>query len=158
YSLLDCDPAAREARLAELCRGDAALQQDVAQMLADAFGNGASAGASLFRAPLVTRGDTAWPPATIGHYRILRLIGEGGMGSVSEAEQIHPRRTVALKAIKPGFANAHTLRRFELEGQALGRLQHAGIAQIYEAGTVDTPFGVQPYFAMELVRGPSLYE
>src|SRR5262245_51399277 len=73
------------------------------------------------------------PPATaarhtvIGRYRILRLIGEGGMGVVYEAEQDHLRRTVALKIIKPGLASPELLRRFEQESRALGRLQHPGI-------------------------------
>ena len=86
------------------------------------------------------------------------LIGEGGMGAVYEAEQDHPRRTVALKIIKPGMASPELLRRFEQESQALGRLQHPGIAQIYEAGTVDTGFGPQPYFAMEFIRGKTLQD
>ncbi len=93
------------------------------------------------------------PPAAIGRYRILRVIGEGGMGIVYEAEQDQPRRTVALKIIRPGMASPELLRRFEQESQALGRLQHPGIAQIYEAGTVDTGLGPQPYFAMEYIRG-----
>jgi tetratricopeptide (TPR) repeat protein len=80
------------------------------------------------------------------------------MGVVYEAEQDHPRRVVALKVIKPGFATAETLRRFQHEAQALGRLQHPGIAQIYEASTADTGFGPQPYFAMELIRGRPLRE
>ncbi len=96
--------------------------------------------------------------ATIGRYRVLRLIGEGGMGAVYEAEQDQPRRTVALKIIKPGLATPELLRRFEQESQALGRLQHPGIAQIYEAGTADTGFGPQPYFAMEFVRGRNVKE
>ncbi len=94
-------------------------------------------------------------PVTIGRYRILRVIGEGGMGIVYEAEQDQPRRTVALKIIKPTMASPQLLRRFEQESQALGRLQHPGIAQIYEAGTVDAGFGPQPYFAMEYIRGIS---
>ncbi len=91
-------------------------------------------------------------PARIGHYRILRLLGEGGMGAVYEAEQDLPHRTVALKLIRTGYASAEMLRRFENEAQALGRLQHPGIAQIYEAGRA----GNQPYFAMELVHGETL--
>ena len=79
--------------------------------------------------------------SNVGRYRIVRLIGEGGMGAVYEAEQDQPRRTVALKVIKPGLASPELLRRFEQEAQALGRLQHPGIAQIYEAGTADTGFG-----------------
>jgi non-specific serine/threonine protein kinase/serine/threonine-protein kinase len=95
-------------------------------------------------------------PETIARYRVVTLIGEGGMGTVYEAEQDHPRRTVALKVIKPGTVSPALLRRFEQEAEALGRLQHPGIAQIYEAGTADTGFGPQPYFAMELIRGHSL--
>ena len=105
--------------------------------------------------PSIASARTVARPSVIGRYRILELIGEGGMGSVYEAEQDHPRRTVALKIIKPSMANPELLRRFEQESQALGRLQHPGIAQIYEAGTVDTGFGPQPYFAMELIRGTS---
>ncbi len=78
------------------------------------------------------------------------------MGAVYEAEQDQPRRTVALKVIKPGMASPALLKRFEQEAQALGRLQHPGIAQIYEAGTADTGYGPQPYFAMEFVRGEDL--
>jgi len=78
------------------------------------------------------------------------------MGIVYEAEQDQPRRIVALKVIRPGLANSDLLRRFEQEANALGRLQHAGIAQIYEAGTANTGSGPQPYFAMELIRGSSL--
>jgi eukaryotic-like serine/threonine-protein kinase len=95
-------------------------------------------------------------PATIGRYRILCLLGEGGMGAVYEAEQESPQRTVALKVIRAGFADGEMLRRFETETQALGRLQHPGIAQIYDAGTAETPFGKQPYIAMERVRGDTL--
>src|SRR5688572_21640637 len=95
-------------------------------------------------------------PSVIGRYRIIALIGEGGMGFVYEAEQEHPRRTVALKIIRPGIASPELLRRFDLESQALGRLQHPGIAQIYEAGTADTGFGPQPYFAMEFIDGTNV--
>jgi serine/threonine protein kinase len=97
-------------------------------------------------------------PAAIGRYRIVRLLGEGGMGTVYEAEQEQPRRFVALKVIRPGLATAERLRRFTHEAQALGRLQHPGIAQIYEASTADTGLGPQPYFAMELIRGQALQQ
>jgi serine/threonine protein kinase len=96
-------------------------------------------------------------PDTIGRYRIVRLLGEGGMGAVYEAEQEQPRRTVALKVIKSAWASPELLRRLELESQALARLQHPGIAQVYEAGNADTGSGPQPYFAMEYVaRGERL--
>jgi eukaryotic-like serine/threonine-protein kinase len=100
--------------------------------------------------------ETPALPSNIGHYRILRLLGEGGMGAVYEAEQESPHRRVALKVIRAGYTSGEMLRRFENEAQALGRLQHPGIAQIYEASTAETAFGRQPYFAMELVRGQTL--
>lgn len=98
------------------------------------------------------------PPQFIPGYRILRQIGQGGMGTVYEAEQQNPRRTVALKVISLGAASDDLLRRFNHEAWVLGQLQHPGIAQIYEANSFETPIGRQPYFAMELVRGKSLSE
>jgi hypothetical protein len=95
-------------------------------------------------------------PTSIGRYRIIRLLGEGGMGAVYEAEQDQPRRRVALKVIKAAWASPDLLRRFQREFQTLGRLHHPGIAQIYEAGTADTGFGSQPFFAMEIIHGNAL--
>ena len=95
-------------------------------------------------------------PPEVGRYRISRLIAEGGMGAVHEAEQDRPRRTVALKVIRPGHVSSAMLKRFERELQVLARLQHPGIAQIYDAGAADFGHGSQPYFAMELIRGAPL--
>jgi len=78
------------------------------------------------------------------------------MGVVYQAEQEHPRRIVALKIIRPGWMSPQLLQRFKRESEALGRLQHPGIAQIYEAGSADSGFGPQRYFAMEFIRGQSL--
>ncbi len=97
-------------------------------------------------------------PSHIGRYRIIRLIGEGGMGAVYQAEQEQPRRTVALKVIKSAWASPELVRRFEQESEALARLQHPGIAQVYEAGAADTESGPQPYFAMEFIHGQPLCE
>lgn len=94
----------------------------------------------------------------IGSYRVLGVLGEGGMGIVYLAQQERPRRTVALKVIRPGLVTAEMLRRFEHEAHVLGRLQHPGIAQIFEAGTANTGRGPQPYFAMELLRGRTLVQ
>jgi non-specific serine/threonine protein kinase/serine/threonine-protein kinase len=93
-------------------------------------------------------------PRTIGAYRILRRIGEGGMGVVYEAEQQHPKRAVALKVIRGGaYVDEHAVRLFHREAQALARLKHPGIAAIYESGRTDEG---QHFFAMELVRGETL--
>ena len=92
-------------------------------------------------------------PNEIGRYKILGIIGTGGMGSVYEAMQESPRRRVALKVIKAGSASDMALRRFEFEGQVLAKLHHSNIAQIYEAGMWESPQGPVPYFAMEYIPG-----
>ena len=103
------------------------------------------------------------PPA-IGRYTILKVLGEGGMGTVYLAEQDHPRRTVALKIMREGFGreSERLRKRFELETQLLARLEHPGIARLYDAGTADvqTTAGPStvPYFAMEYVNGLRLIE
>src|SRR5262249_16016080 len=94
-------------------------------------------------------------PPHLGRYRPIRLLGEGGMGTVYEAEQDSPRRTVALKVVRPGLASPELLKRFRHESQILGRLHHPGIAQVYEAGVADDG---RPFFAMEFIRGLPLDE
>jgi tetratricopeptide (TPR) repeat protein/predicted Ser/Thr protein kinase len=101
-------------------------------------------------------GAAAVTPAgkTIGGFRVLGKIGEGGMGIVYEAEQPHPRRSVALKVMRPGlYLEEQQVRLFEREAAALARLRHRGIAAIYESGKSDDG---QHFFAMELVRGVPL--
>ena len=90
-------------------------------------------------------------PAHVGPYTILSKIGEGGMGVVYRARQENPKRTVALKVIRTGGVPHAMLKRFELEANVLGRLQHVGIAQIFEAGTAslgDGDTAGQPFLAM----------
>ncbi len=93
---------------------------------------------------------------SIAGFRIIRKIGEGGMGIVFEAEQQRPRRRVALKVIRGGlYSNKFYLRMFEREIQTLARLEHPGIVSIYEAGRITDG---QVYFAMELLNGRSLLD
>ena len=90
-------------------------------------------------------------PATIGPYRILELLGSGGMGVVYRAEQSEPLvRQVALKVIRPGLSTEAGRARFELERSALARLCHPNIAAVLETGAADNG---APYVAMELVDG-----
>ena len=111
---------------------------------------------SLRGKPLHTPASRETLPESIGPFRIVRKLGEGGMGVVYEAEQDHPRRTVALKVIRAGaFANETQVRMFEREADMLARLKHPGIAGIYQVGETD---GGQPYFAMELIQGRPLDE
>jgi non-specific serine/threonine protein kinase/serine/threonine-protein kinase len=90
-------------------------------------------------------------PQQIGPYRIVRVLGEGGMGIVYEAvESGAVRRRVALKVVRAGLRSAEVKARFEAERQALALMDHPGIATVYQAG--ETTDG-EPYFAMELVKG-----
>ncbi len=90
-------------------------------------------------------------PDRIGPYKILDVLGEGGMGVVYLAEQAEPvRRRVALKIIRLGMDSKQVIARFESERQALAVMDHPNIAKIYDGGVTDTG---RPYFVMELVQG-----
>jgi serine/threonine protein kinase len=86
----------------------------------------------------------------IGPYRLVQLIGEGGMGEVWLAEQFEPRRKVAIKLIKAGMDTKQVVARFESERQALALMDHPAIAKVFDGGS--TPEG-RPYFVMEYVAG-----
>ncbi len=93
-----------------------------------------------------------------GPYKVRRCISVGGMAIVYEAEQENPKRIVALKVLRGGVMSRSAQRRFHLETELLGRLQHPGIARIYDAGMHRDPEGPAtdpglPYFAMEFVQG-----
>lgn len=91
------------------------------------------------------------PGQQIGAYRLVRRLGEGGMGEVWEAEQHSPlRRTVALKLLKPGMDTRQIVTRFAAERQMLALMQHPSIAQVFDAGVTNAG---RPYFVMEYVNG-----
>src|ERR1700733_5306446 len=105
---------------------------------------------------LSTGGPGGAAAGQIGPYRMLQLLGEGGMGEVWLAEQKSPiRRTVALKLIKAGMDTKVVVARFESERQALALMHHPNIARVFDAGA--TPEG-RPYFVMEYVPGLPLNE
>ena len=94
------------------------------------------------------------PPARIGEFQILSVLGKGGMGVVYEAQQHDPERRVALKVLRGGrLADEMQLRLFRREAQTLARLIHPNIAALYEAGRTDDGLS---FFTMELVRGEPL--
>jgi serine/threonine protein kinase len=96
------------------------------------------------------------PGSQIGRFKLLNILGEGGMGIVYLAEQQEPiRRKVALKVIKPGMDSSRVIARFEAERQALALLDHPNIANVYDAGTTEAG---RPYFVMEYVKGLSITE
>ena len=86
-------------------------------------------------------------------YRVLAVLGRGGMGIVYRAQQERPNREVALKVLRPEFIRKDLLQRFVRETEVQGTLRHPGIAAVYDAGMFDSGFGMVPYFAMELVPG-----
>ena len=179
------DPAERAAYLDDACAGDPNLRRRIEALLQShatvgdfldmpaaeqlAAGSGMPAdrgfsGAGLAsperseaNVPLDFLAPSRRPDSLgrLGHYEVLEVIGQGGMGTVYEAEQDSPRRTVALKVVRPGFASPAIVKRFTHEAQILGRLHHPGIAQVYEAGLADDG---QPFFAMEFIRGLPLDE
>lgn len=87
----------------------------------------------------------------VGGVTLVRLIGEGGMGRVYEGLQDRPRRPVAVKIMRPGFASRETYRRFLREAEILGKLRHPGISQIYAAGVCPVAGAKVPFFLMELI-------
>ncbi len=159
HAVCDLDADARAAAIDDACGDDPELRTEVESLLAhhDEESEQLSDSQAGIGVGWIAAADAAMPDR-IGQYRIIGKIGEGGMGTVFEAEQQNPRRTVALKVIRLGAASEAMLRRFEYEAHVLGQLQHVGIAQIYEAGTAETAYGPQPFLAMELIRGESLTE
>ena len=101
----------------------------------------------------VTPKTDEWIGQTIGQFEIIQIIGTGGMGNVYEAKQSHPHRSVALKIVKSAAVSPATLQRFEMESEMLARLQHPGIAQVYDSGHQIQGDVLLPYFAMEYVPG-----
>ncbi len=92
---------------------------------------------------------------TVGDFHLLRRIGQGGMGQVYLAEQLSLKRNVALKIMRPDLAsNGVALKRFQLEAEAVARLTHANIVQVYQSGMAD---GLH-YMALEFVDGKNLRE
>lgn len=156
--LADLPPEQRGPRLEEACAGNEALRDEVLSLL-EALEEETGFLENPRVAPPAAGLDATLPAGTrIGAYTILGVLGSGGMGVVYLARQERPRRTVALKLIRRGLASPSMLRRFEHEAEVLGRLQHPGIAQIYEAGVAESASGGQPFIAMEFVRGRSLID
>jgi serine/threonine protein kinase len=154
--------AARQAFLDAECSSDAALRTRLQRLLESHFaGRGFLEGDSSATdrpglggvGPLLSREE---PGTRIGHYTLIKTLGEGGFGVVYAAEQSAPvRRQVALKIIKPGMDTRQVVARFEAERQALALMDHPHIAKVFDAGATEQG---RPYFVMELVRGVRITE
>lgn len=155
----------RDAFIRSACEGDRELEISLLGLLAsdqDAaafFKNGADALEELAAASPIGAAPSGVNPVigtSIGPYRVMELIGEGGCGSVFLAEQQYPiLRRVALKIIKLGMDTDAVITRFEAERQALAMMDHPNIAHVLDAGS--TRSGL-PYFVMEWVDGACILE
>ncbi len=154
------DAAERARFLAEACGEDRDLHERIERELNRGFYQPPTSAlekdagrprSMIDQPPLVEKEGT-----TIGPYRLLQKLGEGGMGIVYMAEQQQPvRRRVALKIIKPGMDSGQVVARFEAERQALAMMDHQNIAKVLDAGTTESG---RPYFVMELVHGMPITE
>lgn len=157
---LELAPSERAPFLDHACGSDSELRAEVEDLLRYDSENApidrpvGTVSASM--ATLLAESPTY--PESIGPYRVLGILGEGGMGTVYRARQTSPAREVALKVIRGGFTSKEMRRRFDNEVQLLGRLRHRGVAQIFEAGVFEHAGASLPFFAMELVEGKALTE
>jgi eukaryotic-like serine/threonine-protein kinase len=148
----------RAAYLNQACGSDAELRREIESLLrahdtSSSFLQQHDSGseATGMYEPIAER-----PGTTVGPYKLMEQIGEGGFGLVFVAEQQHPvRRKVALKIIKPGMDSRDIIARFEAERQALALMDHPNIARVLDAGATENG---RPYFVMELVKGIPINE
>jgi WD40 repeat protein/serine/threonine protein kinase len=154
-------PVERASFLDGACYGDPALRQRLEALLAahdktePLPAPAAPAAKATIKLDLAEIEDEA-VGKTIGRYKVLEKVGEGGCGVVYVAEQTEPvRRRVALKVIKLGMDTKQVVARFEAERQALAMMDHPNIAKVLDADATETG---RPYFVMELVRGIKITE
>jgi WD40 repeat protein/serine/threonine protein kinase len=139
------------------CAGDLGLRERLEALLAvpeepdPLLTTQASAGRATVKVEFLDGQPDEAVGQTLGRYKLLEKVGEGGCGVVYVAEQTEPvRRRVALKVIKLGMDTKAVVARFEAERQALAMMDHPNIARVLDAGTTETG---RPFFVMELVRG-----
>jgi serine/threonine protein kinase len=157
---LELEPARWAAYLAEVCGGDEALRQEVESLLDyEARGERLIDQPALKAAARAMAEDQAPSPVpslagqSIGHFRILSLLGTGGMGQVWLAEDAHLNRKVAIKLLPAEFtADAERMRRFALEARAASALNHPNIMTIHEIGEAEK----MHYIVTEYVKGETL--
>lgn len=148
HAARDLDPEARKRYVDEQCGGDRRLRDEVASLLQEY-----DRIEGFLEEPALSSFET---PQRVGPYRLVTLLGRGGMGEVWLAEQSEPiRRRVAVKLIRPGLDSRDVIARFEIERQLLAMMDHPSVARVYDAGTTEHD---QPYFVMEYVDGETITE
>lgn len=150
---LDLPLAEREAFLATTCNDDTEALAEVRSLLAA----NDEAGDFIDVAPAL-RADKEYSTGfSIGPYRIVQVIGEGGMGMVYQAVRVDDlyRKLVAVKVARRGFNDGHAMRRFETERHILAHLEHPNIARLLDGGTTEAG---QPFFVMDFIAGTPIDE
>lgn len=149
-------PDQREAFLERACGNDVKLRAAVESLLAAHDRAGVFLADPVIPRNLLEASEQLSPGTRIDRYTLVRVLGEGGCGTVYLAEQDPPlRRRVALKVIKPGMDSRQVIARFELERQILAAMDHANIARVFDAGSTSSG---HPYFVMEFVDGQPITE
>jgi len=144
---LEYAPERRDEFLDQACAENPTLRLEVASLIS-AYGRSDGLSVHPWSGRFLEEGE---PDKVIGQYRLIRQIGEGGMGQVWLAEQSEPlKRLVALKLIHGGIFDPSLLRRFQAERQSLASMDHPAIAKVFDAGATSAG---QPYFVMEYVPG-----
>ena len=164
HELEALSPETRQVRLAALAAAEPELHAELVRMLEpsdrlarDERALDSVAGRGGIAASIVDLADDLpGDPAAVGPYRLIRSIGQGGMGRVYLAEQSEPvQRRVALKLTRRGLDSQEALARFRAERQALAVLEHPNIARVFDAGSLDDG---RPWFAMEYIEGVPITE
>ncbi|MCA1630342.1 MAG: protein kinase [Acidobacteria bacterium] len=157
HDALEREGAARAAFLDAACAGDAGLRREVEALIAAHEESGEFLDAPAYEAATAILADERVPALTegrrLGHYRIVGVVGEGGMGKVYRALDERLGREVALKLLADSFVrDADRLRRFKQEARAASSLNHPNILTIHEIGEE----GERNYIATELIEGETL--
>jgi len=156
-AIVDAPDHRRDAMVRAASHGDADFERELRELLA----------ADAVQLPLLDRSnaewasallaDTPWPEGALpqfGPYRLVRLLGEGGMGVVYLGERVDVRRTVAVKLLRDAWLSPARRARFTTEQRALAQLDHPNIARLHDAGTLANG---TPWFVMEYVEGLPLH-
>jgi serine/threonine protein kinase/tetratricopeptide (TPR) repeat protein len=153
-SALDCEPGRRTAFLDSACASDLALRQEIESLLAS-YDKGSFAETPAFAEGiklLEESEERSHLGQSIGPYKVIRRIGQGGMGAVylaARADQTF-QKEVAIKLIKRGEDTDDVIRRFRGERQILASLDHPNITRLLDGGTTEDGL---PYFVMEYIQG-----
>jgi non-specific serine/threonine protein kinase/serine/threonine-protein kinase len=154
HGAMEQPPAQRQAWLDEACGEDTGLLSEVESLLASYAEAGEFIEPALAAAPVEDRLGVG---ASIGPYRIVQLIAEGGMGAVYQAVRVDDlyRKVVAIKVVRCGVQDELARRHFDTERQILAHLDHPAIAKLLDGGS--TPDG-RPYFVMDFIAGSPIDE